>query len=430
MSFEPKGVINVSTGVATAVKIPGGMIAVRLEAYDENDLNSTLYVKATGDSYPSVGDRGLILFTGSSRDDGYWLGQISGRFQTENGKPKEDYRAKLPDGMASIFSENGRGRMLAGQSDCIISQDGTELKISSSSVLINNTNKFKLSIDQNGFSVATFRKGIMSSMFSVAERLIEINSNGTILTRTRGDMILRAGGNVMIQGDSTEEKPCTMLWVRAGKVAIDAGAGPVSIQASAFNVKLSSSKLGTSSGIPGTGPMTAASIEALQGNIDVSSGVGNLTFRALSPAHKVKMVNAFTIIGPQSFFEASGISAKMGAEMLTGLGSYIECSRSGSMSIKAFRNIETTSVLGSIKLSSLLGMELATKLTMSIKATMKAEIEAGIAIAMKTLMLDLKQVKMIQAGPKTVAPTGQGPFCGLPMCLFTGAPHSGHTAVG
>ena len=129
MSFEPKGVINVSTGVATAVKIPGGMIAVRLEAYDENDLNSTLYVKATGDSYPSVGDRGLILFTGSSRDDGYWLGQISGRFQTENGKPKEDYRAKLPDGMASIFSENGRGRMLAGQSDCIISQDGTEREL-------------------------------------------------------------------------------------------------------------------------------------------------------------------------------------------------------------------------------------------------------------------------------------------------------------
>lgn len=30
----------------------------------------------------------------------------------------------------------------------------------------------------------------------------------------------------------------------------------------------------------------------------------------------------------------------------------------------------------------------------------------------------------------TVAPTGSGPFCGLPNCLFTGAPHAGDTIVG
>jgi len=29
-----------------------------------------------------------------------------------------------------------------------------------------------------------------------------------------------------------------------------------------------------------------------------------------------------------------------------------------------------------------------------------------------------------------VAPTGSGPFCGIPNCLFTGAPHIGDTAIG
>lgn len=29
--------------------------------------------------------------------------------------------------------------------------------------------------------------------------------------------------------------------------------------------------------------------------------------------------------------------------------------------------------------------------------------------------------------PGTVTPTGTGPFCGLPKCLFSGAPHTGDT---
>lgn len=32
--------------------------------------------------------------------------------------------------------------------------------------------------------------------------------------------------------------------------------------------------------------------------------------------------------------------------------------------------------------------------------------------------------------PGTVVPTGKGPFCGLPNCLFTGAPHSGEEIKG
>jgi phage baseplate assembly protein gpV len=67
----------------------------------------------------------------------------------------------------------------------------------------------------------------------------------------------------------------------------------------------------------------------------------------------------------------------------------------------------------------------------SIKAnTATIEAEETAAVKAKEVIIEGEDTKI--TGGKlttkgTVTPTGQGPYCGLPKCLFTGADHVGDT---
>jgi phage baseplate assembly protein gpV len=71
-------------------------------------------------------------------------------------------------------------------------------------------------------------------------------------------------------------------------------------------------------------------------------------------------------------------------------------------------------------------------------ATVKAKetiVEGGEKITVKAKEVVIDGVDTKITGGKlttsgTVMPTGQGPYCGLPVCLFTGAPQTGNTVTG
>lgn len=67
------------------------------------------------------------------------------------------------------------------------------------------------------------------------------------------------------------------------------------------------------------------------------------------------------------------------------------------------------------------------------KVTIKIENGEMIQKAAKSITIDSPNIKLtggiVEIGG-TVAPEGQGALCGVPFCLFTGAPHSGSKSSG
>jgi hypothetical protein len=84
---------------------------------------------------------------------------------------------------------------------------------------------------------------------------------------------------------------------------------------------------------------------------------------------------------------------------------------------------------GNIKFTSSLGINLTAGIN-GINLTSAGPIQLqATQIQLKTANLDI-QALSIKAPSGYAAPSGSGPFCALPFCLFTGAPHSGNVFGG
>jgi len=422
--FRFKGTPAIIPAVVVTSKNAGGQIGVQLEHYTENDYpDPSLPVRVIG-SYPKIGSRGLVVFLDNLDENfqnGYWLGSTSNRFvdKERDTTSAEQFESKLTDGTRGMFDDTGNNSVLLSTSEIRIKSKTNELTLSPTGFRVAN-GASGLKFDQEGFSVNSERNGEVISRFTLNNKQTELYSTGGILLRTAGDINFKATGNVYIGSNSDDNKPISLFHVKSSKIVMESGSGPITFQGSQFNVKIGSSaanQLGT----------TAASIEVVQGNIDYSTGVGNINIRALSPAHKVKMVNGFLMLGVQSYVEVSGMSAKMGAELVPGLGAYIECSRAGSVKIDALLSVTSESKLKT-SIKSMTMMELNALVAMKLE-TLKMDIIATAMMKVETMMLDLKGAKMIDAGPKVAIP-GPGPFCSMPACPILGCMLTGAIAVG
>lgn len=66
--------------------------------------------------------------------------------------------------------------------------------------------------------------------------------------------------------------------------------------------------------------------------------------------------------------------------------------------------------------------------SVSIEGTCKLQVKGSVDVKVDgAATIDAKSIKL-PAG--TVSPTGKGPFNAIPVCPFTGAPHSGNVLVG
>lgn len=80
-----------------------------------------------------------------------------------------------------------------------------------------------------------------------------------------------------------------------------------------------------------------------------------------------------------------------------------------------------------IEIKSSGNMNIDSEGTMNVKSTGNMEIESTGNVVLKGLEVNITGGIMTVNG--TVAPTGSGPFCAIPNCLFTNAPHIGTTVI-
>lgn len=118
-------------------------------------------------------------------------------------------------------------------------------------------------------------------------------------------------------------------------------------------------------------------------------------------------------------------------------------SQIGKMNIEALQDISLKSSTKNITLkatmdfkSSSLNAMIEAKVKAVLKAMMinieaktKAEIKAMMIDVVAQAKLDFSKSAMINFGPKVAAPTGSGPLCAIPMCIFSGVPHVGGQCV-
>lgn len=422
--FRLKGVPTIIPGVVTSIKNAGRQVGVRLEHWTDNDYpDPGIQVRVVG-SRPRLHDRGLVLFIDNMDEDfqnGYWLGVVANRFvdKDKQATTAEQHENKLPTGSRGMMDDSGNNQIILSGSDIRIKSQQHELNLSPRSFKISNgANAF--TIDDEGLSAYTIKSGAVTSKFILNNKQSEMYSASGILFRADGDINIKSNGNIYFGANSGDNKSLSLFHVKSSKIVLESGSGPFTVQGSQFNIKVGSSQanmLGSS----------AASIEALQGNIDISAGVGNITLRALSAAHKVKITNGFTAAGIQSYFEANVTSAKIAAELVPGLGASVECTRTGDIKITALKSIALNSTLGTT-IKAMTTMELNAIISMKLE-TIKMDIIAQTLLKVQTMMLDLKAAKTIDAGPKVVTP-GTGPFCSMPNCPILGVPLQGSIAIG
>jgi hypothetical protein len=174
---------------------------------------------------------------------------------------------------------------------------------------------------------------------------------------------------------------------------------------------------------PGGGSTQAFSLGVAQGDANISLSAGNLDIAALGPGYYVK------IIGGQEPVQGY-LKVTMDEVLLKSMP--VECSISlqgGSITLKSKVDtmIDSTATV-SIKSKAKTSIESDANVEITTKATMTVDAKANMEI--KAATLKMTDAKMIDAGQKTVVPTGTGPFCAIQTCPLFGIMHSGSQASG
>lgn len=296
-----------------------------------------------------------------------------------------------------------------------------ELKQNNSTLALSNT-RLRLSINNDESIMAVSTDAIH------LENKKELNLIGSnkVNICSRGNIVMSGG---VYSSTETDEfgrlNPAGKIIGKAGEIKLGAG-GLFSIGAGKLAINLTSSTL-SGGEVPGTGGLDAFSLNIVQGNTLVSSALGNVEVYAMGLPNYIRLKSGAVFDLIYSSVMLSRAKATI-ENVLGGIYSALDL-KLGDANLSASKNINIdalmkTTITGKtgIKLDALTNIDLAALLNITIDGKVKIEL--------KTAMLDLKNAKMINAGPKTVAPTGSGPFCAIPSCVFAGVPHAGSMATG
>lgn len=308
---------------------------------------------------------------------------------------------------------------------------------------------FSLTSDYDG-DVTSGITGGPKSLFLFNDKNITLESKGVDLKIERGNLNI-VGEKDSSSNDIEDYSPINQLYARAQKFYFKAG-GFFNITAGKMKVDLSTSTL--SSTIPGAGASEVFHVNAIEGDVRFDIGLGDIILNNYNFSYLNKIeLRCGSILHPTaSGLDLEAFSAKFYLNTVdSAVQSKLEFTTGGTALLKSTNDIDITSVAGKItldstqamtlsslttmELSSNLGLDISTKASMSMSTntdmTLKGLVKILVDSAMieiKGQILDMSKSGQINMGPKSVAPTGTGPLCGLPYCLFTGAPHSGPMA--
>ena len=404
-----------------------GQVGVRLENPQDNGIGVLVNVICVGDQ-PEQYDRGIVLFEDGEDSDGYWLGSIDNRHRQVD----DEKKVELPSGAKGLFNVKGTCGITVANSNISLAANNMSLSISNNAFQISKNN-LSLQLGDDGFyvKIPDGENTAPSSSFTLRNSGVELLSGGSVVIRTNTNIDCMIPGDFTIVGipDDSGERAFKAFKVKCQTALIDATGGFVDISSSGFNLKIGSSMLSNKNGVPGLGPSTACGIEVVQGDMDLSVGVGDISIRSLSPLSSVKMVNGLFFIGPQSWFEADVMSAVIGAEMAPGTGATITLNRTGSAEHRSLLGTSITSVVGDIDMNAAININLSPLMEFVLE-TMSATIKAQMMVEIETMVLDLTKSTQVDFGPSTTIPSSSGPLCSIPVCPILGCVHVGEKCVG
>lgn len=121
--------------------------------------------------------------------------------------------------------------------------------------------------------------------------------------------------------------------------------------------------------------------------------------------------------------ESSLLTAKTKKETI-GLGEETKIIAGGQTTQILSGNFTLTAALGNISLTTAVG-------TITITSTGEVSFNSTSKISLRAPLIELlSPLIKFPAGASVVNPSTSGPFCALPNCLFTGAPHTGNIHTG
>jgi len=427
--------------------------------------NSLIWVKVINNDAPSEGQLGLVLFKNSEDEQsGIWLGNI-------NDPTKESRKTVSANNIQDVNTMTSKN-----ENSYVACADAAIVLKSHDNVFSVNKSDAKINIGENNFEINS--NNIIFDVKNEGKVISEIKLNNSVGIKSAGSfdiqtindfnvrihtgcLVISGGPNTNISTTTEDKyKHFKTLLVKNTETIINSS-NMVNINSAGMNIKLLSGRFGGGGGIPGSGPSDTYSLEVVEGNIAEKVGTGNIDIinNNFGIIGKVNIRNGSIISPLQNSLSFSAYNALLDHQVTWGIGSSIDLTKAG-INVKATNGITMTSILKDIalqattdiSLTSLLNTKInaslnviidakvkaqTTAMMIELKAKTKAMMEAAIIeikgkslTKIETAMLNLVASKIINAGPKTVAPTGTGPFCALPTCLFTGAPHSGDKAVG
>ena len=389
---------------------------------------------------PKEGEVGVVVFTSISPNEiGFWLGSLRDRAVVANAP-----ESMTTPGNVMLKSEKGAGVVMATDTAASLSLKDASVRAGTDSTAMAFAST-SINVSRDGVeAVVAVRGGIgPTARLSLTAAMAAIETSGSFRLSAPQGSEFRTGAThfsgttanpipIGAEGEAVYS-PMSEFTVKANKIALDAGSGALALSGGALVLKLGSGRLSSAgSGVPGTGPVDAFEVATVQGGITLMAGMGDVTVGSnnLDFIDVVELRNGSAISPVATHVTLSLTEALVQQEFAFGLTAAKLSLANLTATLQAFTNVDVTALLGALTLKGAMGVSISSMLTMALSALTLISISAPAGISMTTMALDLTKALSITAGPKVVVPTGVGPFCALPMCPITGAPHSGAVAIG
>lgn len=386
----------------------------------------------------------LVIFTNNEPNSTcYILGSLDSAFDFQN---LDELESDEEEGLiskkrtTSMYITDGSVAFYAGKD----TGDNSKFDMTTKNVDIQggagtfnlSDSNFKLAAKNNNFAI------------SAGSGNLNIISKQGNINQSAENIRLRSAGTIRFEGDIDEDASETNqkvtygsasnFYVNAEDIQLVCEGGMFNQNGAACHISLAGGFLADP--IPGLGPSDTFKVDAVLGDISMFAGGGNITISTPNIAQINSILLRCGTLLAGSDLNLDATSARL-ANFVPGLYSTLDLNLGNAtldttldITLSAFKNVDILAN-ANISIDALASMSLSS-LSMKLDATTKIDINANASMTIKSQtisvqagsVLNLSGSTIINAGPKVAAPTGSGPFCAIPACIFSGAPHVGSVA--
>lgn len=402
--------------------ISNNLISVMINSGETSDtlFNAVVF---NGTRIPADGTQGVVLIIGNDRQNMFWLGAIQDVVQ-------DNRKGTVEQNPGEIFFANDKKNAFVKVNDNIISIANQHTSF------LTTKNNLNIAIGNNQLDLtdSEFKVNTKKSKFKLSDTEATIKTEGPIKLISGGDIHLTCKNNLYVTGGlyNSGESDFFKKFGGVNKFLLKAVESKVSIgsmmvlDAGALTVNVCSG-LFVGGATPGSGDNTTFKLNVAQGDLIASTGGGDIEVNCLS---EINSLSVYAGRKPASALWSEMLVKAMSLKIknFSGVSASLELSK-GKASMITDMDIENKPKMKFI-VDATMDIDMKTKTTFKLDATANVEITGQALIKTTTPQLDLSPAKIIKAGPKTVVPSGTGPFCAVQFCPILGIPHAGEMCSG